>query len=80
MYKMKGLPNFIYLIVAAGMLIYAVPQLRVGHGFRMETIFAVAWLGLALTVIASHLYVLLKVDQEAGMVVKAVKQVQHSDF
>jgi hypothetical protein len=77
---MKGLQNFIYLIVAAGMLIYAVPQLHVGHGFRMETIFAVAWIGLALTVIASHLYVLLKVDQDAGVEVKAMKQVQRSDL
>jgi hypothetical protein len=77
---MKGLQNFIYLIAAAGMLIYAVPQLRVGHGFRVETIFAVAWLGLALTVIASHLYVLLKVDQGAGEEVTAMKQVQRSDF
>jgi hypothetical protein len=77
---MKGLQNFIYLIAAAGMLIYAVPQLHVGRGFSLETIFAIAWLGLALTVIASHLFVLLKVDQEAGKEVKAVMQVQRSDF
>jgi hypothetical protein len=77
---MKGLHNFIYLIVAAGMLIYAVPQLRVGHGLKIETIFAVAWLGLALTVIASHLYVLLRVDQEAGVEIKAIKQVPSSEF
>jgi hypothetical protein len=77
---MKGLQNFIYLIAAAGMLIYAVPHLHVGHGFSLETIFTVAWLGLALTVIASHLYVLLKVDQEASMEVKPMTQMQRSDF
>jgi cytochrome oxidase assembly protein ShyY1 len=77
---MKGLQNYIYLIAAAGMLIFAVPQLRMGHGFKLETIFAVTWLGLALTVIAAHLYVLIRVDQEVGVEVKALKQVQHSDF
>jgi hypothetical protein len=76
MYNMKGLQNYIYLIAAAGMLIFAVPQLRMGHGFKLETIFSVTWLGLALTVIAAHLYVLLRVDQEAGVEVKALKQVQ----
>jgi uncharacterized membrane protein len=77
---MKGLQNYIYLITATGMLIFAVPQLRMGHGFKMETIFAVTWLGLALTVIAAHLYVLLRVDQESGVEMKASKQVQRSDL
>jgi hypothetical protein len=40
---MKGLQNMVYLFFAAGMLVYAVPQLRVGHGFSLETIFAMAW-------------------------------------
>ncbi|QGQ97814.1 hypothetical protein EHS13_24445 [Paenibacillus psychroresistens] len=76
---MKGLQNYIYLIVAAGMLIVAVPQLRLGQGFSMETIFAVTWLALALTVIAAHSYFLLKVDQEVSVETKALKQVQRSD-
>jgi hypothetical protein len=71
---MKGLKNLVYIVFAAGMLIYAVPQLRVGHGFSLETIFAMVWLGLALTVIASHLYFLLKVDQELESETKTLKQ------
>jgi hypothetical protein len=71
---MKGLKNLVYTVFAAGMLIYAVPQLRVGHGFSLETIFAMVWLGLALTVIASHLYFLLKVDQELESETKTLKQ------
>jgi hypothetical protein len=73
---MKGLQNMVYLFFAAGMLVYAVPQLRVGHGFSLETIFAMVWLGLALTVIASHLYILLKVDQELETEPKTMKQVK----
>jgi hypothetical protein len=75
---MKGLQNLVYLFFAAGMLIYAVPQLRVGHGFSLETIFAVVWLGLSLTVIASHLYILLKVDQELETEAKIIKQMKSS--
>lgn len=70
---MKGLQNLIYLIFAVGMLIYAIPQLQVGHGFSMETLFAAVWLGLALIVIASHLYVILKVEQEVPQEVKTLK-------
>ena len=70
---MKGLQNLIYLIFAVGMLIYAIPQLQVGHGFSMETLFAAVWLGLALIVIASHLYVILKVEQEVRLEVKTLE-------
>jgi hypothetical protein len=73
---MKGSSNVFGLIMAAGMLIYAVPQLQVGHGYSLETLFAVVWLGLALTVIASHLHGLLKVDQEVEVEVKSMKRVK----
>ncbi|MEX2461705.1 MAG: hypothetical protein WD469_10510 [Paenibacillaceae bacterium] len=76
---MKGLQNFVYLVVAAGMLVYAVPQLKVGQGFKLETIFATVWLGLALLVIAAHLYVLLKVDQEVEAKVNHRKALSNSD-
>jgi hypothetical protein len=72
--EMKGLHSVFCLIFAAGMLIYAVPQLEVGHGYSLETIFAVAWLGLALTVIASHLHGLLKVDKEVEIEIKPLKR------
>jgi len=70
---MKGLQNLIYLIFALGMLIYAIPQLQVGHGFSKETLFAAVWLGFALIVIASHLYVILKVEQEVRLEVKTLE-------
>jgi hypothetical protein len=73
---MKGLSNVFGLILAAGMLIYAVPQLQLGHGYRLETLFSIVWLGLALTVIASHLHGLLKLDQEVELEVKSMKRVK----
>jgi hypothetical protein len=77
---MKGSQNVIYLIFAVGMLIYAIPQLHVGHGFRMETLFAAVWLGLALIVIASHLYVILKVEQGVELEMKNQKPMKSSDY
>lgn len=77
---MKGLQNIIYLTFAIGMLIYAIPQLQVGHGFSLETLFAAVWLGFAFTVIASHLYVILKVEQGVELEVKNQKSMKRSNF
>jgi hypothetical protein len=73
---MKGLVKIIYLIIASSMLIYAVPHLHIGQEWSIETVFAIVWLLLALAVIASHLRGLLKVDQEAKLEVKPMKQVK----
>jgi hypothetical protein len=75
---MKRFQSLLYLLLATGMLLFAVPQLQVGHGFRAETVFAIVWLGLALTVIASHLYVLLKVEQTPGPGAEKLKQMTSS--
>jgi hypothetical protein len=71
---MKGLNSVLGLFLATGMLIYAVPQLQVGHGYSLDTLFSIVWLGLALTVIASHLHGLLKVDQAVQIEVKSMKR------
>jgi hypothetical protein len=73
---MKGLLNMIYLIIAASMLIYAVPHLHIGQEWSLETVFTIVWLLLALTVIASHLRGILKVDQEVKLELKPIKQVK----
>jgi hypothetical protein len=77
---MKSLYHVVYGFIAAGMLIYAVPKLHVGGGLTLPTIFAIVWLLLALTVIASHLHEILQVDVEAPKKIKDVKQVRSSQF
>jgi len=62
---MKGTRGVISLSIILGMLIYAVPQLRIGEGFTLPTIFAVLWLAFALILVAAHLYDVIGVD-EAG--------------
>lgn len=61
---MKGLKNLIYMSIAVGMLIYAVPQLEIGQGLTLPTVFGIVWIGMALLIIASHLHQLIGVDEE----------------
>ncbi len=54
----------VYMAVALGMLIYALPQLEIGQGLTAPTIFGILWICLALLIIAAHLHELLGVDAE----------------
>jgi hypothetical protein len=60
----KGLKNVVYMSLALGMLFYAVPRLEMGQGLTAATIFGVAWIGLALLIVAAHLHEILGVDEE----------------
>jgi len=61
---MKGLKTIIYMSVAGGMVIYAVPKLEMGQGFTLPTIFGIVWISMALLVIAAHLHQIIGVDEE----------------
>lgn len=56
--------SMMYLVCALGMLLYALPRLEVGNGLSLPTIFGVIWISLALLIIAAHLRVVLRVDNE----------------
>ncbi|WP_058304607.1 hypothetical protein [Gorillibacterium timonense] len=60
---MKGTRSFIRLSLILGMLLYAVPQLPIGKGFTLPTLFAVSWLVFALILVAAHLYDVIGVDE-----------------
>jgi hypothetical protein len=77
---MKGLSHVIFGFIAVGMLIYAAPKLHVGEGLTPPTVFAIVWLGLALTVIASHLHEVLRVDAEAPKEMAEGNRVRSSQF
>lgn len=61
---MKEWKSIIYMSVALGLLIYAVPRLSIGHGFTLPTVFGIVWIGFALLVVAAHLHRILGVDEE----------------
>ncbi|PYI57082.1 hypothetical protein [Paenibacillus flagellatus] len=61
---MKDGKSVLYMSLALGMLIYAVPRLDIGGGWTMPTVFGIVWIAFALLVVAAHLHRLLGVDEE----------------
>lgn len=61
----KTTKRLLYLAVALGMLVFAVPRLPIGGGWTLPTIFGASWLLFALAIVAAHLYAILRVDEEA---------------
>ncbi|KKO53724.1 hypothetical protein [Paenibacillus sp. DMB20] len=61
--KKSKLKHLVYLIVALGMLVYALPSISFAGGFSWAALFGAVWAGFALLVIASHLHILIGVDE-----------------
>jgi hypothetical protein len=76
LFAMKGMKNVIYMSAALGMLIYAVPQLQIGGGWSLSTVFSVAWICFALLIIAAHLHEILGVDEEARREIRRIKHMR----
>jgi hypothetical protein len=74
--KGKGIRNLIYMGVTLGMLIYAVPQLSFGEGMTAGTVFGVAWIAMALLIVAAHLHELLGVEEETRRELLKVKKMK----
>lgn len=71
---MKNLKNIVYLSIATGMIIYAVPQLEIGQGFTLPAIFGIAWLAVALLIVAANLHQLIGVDEETKKELERIKK------
>ncbi len=61
---MKETKYILYLGATIGLAVYAVPRLEVGQGWTLPTIFAIAWIAMALLLVSAHLYRVLRVDEE----------------
>lgn len=72
----RRLKTMVYVSLAAGMLLYAVPRLEIGHGWTWPTVFAVVWIGFALLVIASHLHLWLGVDEAEARRLKRIERMR----
>ena len=73
---MKHVKHLLYISLALGMLIYAVPKLEIGGGFALPTLFGVAWICMALLVIAANLHHMLGVDEETRRELAKVKRMR----
>jgi len=66
--------NIVYMSIALGMLIYAVPRLEIGQGWTLPTAFGIVWILFALAIVASHLHAILRVDEETAAQLDRVKR------
>jgi hypothetical protein len=71
----KTWKNVLYLSLALGMLIFAVPRLEIGGGLSMPTVFGILWIAFALTVIAAHLHRIIGVDEAKDTELRQVHNV-----
>lgn len=74
---MKGIKHIVYLGLALGMLIYAIPRLEVGQGLTMPTIFSIVWIAMVLVVIAAQLHFILGVDEEARKELARIRRAKY---
>lgn len=73
---MKGFKHVIYMSVALGMLIFAVPQLQVGGGLTLPTVFSIVWICFAILIVAANLHEILGVDEETRAELVKVKRMK----
>ncbi|WP_010272089.1 hypothetical protein [Paenibacillus senegalensis] len=76
MKKVKDFSNLLYLSMALGMLMYAIPRLEVGNGFTLPTVFSIVWIGFALLIIGAQLHYILGVDEETRKELVKVKHMK----
>lgn len=69
-----------YLLVALGMLIYALPSISFSGGFSWVSLFGAVWAGFALLVIGSHLYYLIGVDEAKQKALDAIRKEELSQW
>lgn len=77
---MKGYKNMIGLSAVLLMLVFAVPRLTIGISSRPETIFSIAWIAIALLIIAAYLHDILAVDDEARKEMERIKLMRRVRF
>lgn len=75
-HAVKGWKNIVYMAVALGMLVYAVPRLNIGQGITLPTVVGSAWICFALLIIAAHLHEILGVEEEQRKELGRVKRMK----
>lgn len=73
MNKKGKFKNLLYMLLALGMLLYAIPNLSFSPGNGWVSVFGLVWVMFAFLVIGAHLHFILGVDEEKK---KALDQVR----
>ncbi|AZK49144.1 hypothetical protein EIM92_19640 [Paenibacillus lentus] len=70
----------IYLILALGMLIYALPLISFDPGAGWMSLFGAVWAAFAFMVVGAHLHFLLGVNEEKQRALEAVRRAKLRDW
>ncbi|MFF2480617.1 hypothetical protein [Paenibacillus sp. NPDC058071] len=73
MSKGKG-RHVLYLFAAVGMLVYAVPEVKLGAPWALENIFGAVWILFALLVIAANFNAVLLINEEKSKELERIKR------
>lgn len=68
------LKHTLYLLVALGMLIYALPMISFSKGSGLLTAFGLVWALFAFLVVGAHLHFILGVDTENKKQLEWIRQ------
>jgi hypothetical protein len=74
--EVKVTKNIVFLGLALGMLVYAVPRLDIGGGWDLPAVAGIAWICFALLIIAAHLHEILGVDEEMRRELRKIKHMK----
>ncbi|WP_159881601.1 hypothetical protein [Paenibacillus puerhi] len=72
----KGWKNIVYMGLALGMLMFAVPRIDLADWSNLSTIFGVVWVAFALLIVAAHLHELLGVEEEKKRQLLRIKRMK----
>lgn len=72
--KKNKFKHVLYLILALGMLIYALPMISFEPGGGFVSVFGAVWAVFAFLVIGAHLHFLLGVNEEKQRALDAVRR------
>lgn len=72
--KKSKFTHAIYLILALGMLVYALPLISFQPGAGWVSVFGAVWAGFAFLVIGAHLHFILGVNEEKQRALDSVRK------
>ncbi|GIP20925.1 MULTISPECIES: hypothetical protein [Paenibacillus] len=72
--------HIIYLVIALGMLVYALPMISFSPGAGWVSAFGMVWAAFAFLVIGAHLHFILGVDAEKQRALEQVRRAKLNEW
>lgn len=80
MNKITKAKHVLYLIVALGMLVYALPLISFQSGSGWVSLFGAVWAAFAFLVIGAHLHFILGVNEEKQKSLEQIRKAKYQQW